>query len=691
LTGVELREAPTFPAQAPAGPIPPDESWSSLECWIWQKLQAGAIANIDGYEDDNGRLPPADPRKPEDWQDGRRRLAPRFLEDLLLRETHRSGLHRKGVRIQGAWFADEIDLEWAEIACQICLEGCRFEQRVLLTGLQTPHSVSFDGSAFAADLELLHARISAQLTAVGAEFADVVLHDAKVGGRLVLACAKVAGTLAMESTDISQSLLMRSGTTLSKHRAEFNDVLLTGAKIGGQIALMGAKVAGTLVMDSAEIGTSLLMRSDRTVSEHRAEFNDVVLNSARIGGQLDLRSAKVAGALVMSSVVVRELLLMASDRSVSEHRAEFADVVLTGAKVGGQVALIGAKIAGTLNMDSADIGDSLLMASDRSVSEHRAEFNDVVLHCAKSSGQVSLIGAKIAGTLNMDSADIGDSLLMRTDPRVSGHPAEFDGPVKLIFAKVGRNVDLRGAVLSSLALTGTRIGGELTLASRSWSPQWREGGKLVLRNASADAIQDTDEEGAWPPALDLDGFTYRRLGGLGADAEAGVAKRGPGWFIRWLARDEPYTPQPSQQCAQVLREIGHPEIANAVLYAERERERKQAWRSGSKLRATGLLLLKAFVGYGYGQRLLWHPLAWVVALVVAGTVVLHLTGLPTELADSGAAVAYSLDTLLPIVELEKSFADIVLHGFAKYYFYFQKLMGWVLASFLIAGLSGLTK
>ena len=640
MTGVELREAPTFPAQAPAGPIPPDESWSSLECWIWQKLQAGAIANIDGYEDDNGRLPPADPRKPEDWQDGRRRLAPRFLEDLLLRETHRSGLHRKGVRIQGAWFADEIDLEWAEIACQICLEGCRFEQRVLLTGLQTPHSVSFDGSAFAADLELLHARISAQLTAVGAEFADVVLHDAKVGGRLVLACAKVAGTLAMESTDISQSLLMRSGTTLSKHRAEFNDVLLTGAKIGGQIALMGAKVAGTLVMDSAEIGTSLLMRSDRTVSEHRAEFNDVVLNSARIGGQLDLRSAKVAGALVMSSVVVRELLLMASDRSVSEHRAEFADVVLTGAKVGGQVALI---------------------------------------------------GAKIAGTLNMDSADIGDSLLMRTDPRVSGHPAEFDGPVKLIFAKVGRNVDLRGAVLSSLALTGTRIGGELTLASRSWSPQWREGGKLVLRNASADAIQDTDEEGAWPPALDLDGFTYRRLGGLGADAEAGVAKRGPGWFIRWLARDEPYTPQPSQQCAQVLREIGHPEIANAVLYAERERERKQAWRSGSKLRATGLLLLKAFVGYGYGQRLLWHPLAWVVALVVAGTVVLHLTGLPTELADSGAAVAYSLDTLLPIVELEKSFADIVLHGFAKYYFYFQKLMGWVLASFLIAGLSGLTK
>jgi hypothetical protein len=377
---------------------------------------------------------------------------------------------------------------------------------------------------------------------------------------------------------------------------------------------------------------------------------------------------------------------MRSDRSVSEQRAEFNDVDLRGAKVGGQVSMSGAKVAGTLAMASADIGQSLFM---HSVSEQRAEFNDVVLRGAKVGGQVALTGAKVAGTLAMASADIGHDLFMYS---VSEQRAEFDGGISLIFAEVGRSLDVRGAVLSSLDLTGTEIGGELRLASPSWPPQWQDGGKLVLRNASVDAIQDTDEEGVWPPTLDLDGFTYRRLGGLGADAEAGVARRGSRWFIDWLKKDEPYTPQPSQQCAQVLREIGHPEIANAVLYAERERERKQAWRSGSKLRATGLLLLKLFVGYGYGQRLLWHPLAWVIAFVAAGTAVLQLSpGVPSELADSGAAVAYSLDTLLPIVELEKSFADIVLHGFAKCYFYFQKLMGWVLASFLIAGVSGLTK
>jgi hypothetical protein len=92
-----------------------------------------------------------------------------------------------------------------------------------------------------------------------------------------------------------------------------------------------------------------------------------------------------------------------------------------------------------------------------------------------------------------------------------------------------------------------------------------------------------------------------------------IARRGSQWFIDWLAKDEPYTPQPYQQCGQVLRNMGHPEMANAVLYAGRKRERKQAWRSGHRLRATWLLLLECLVGYGYGQRLLWHPLAWVAA------------------------------------------------------------------------------
>ena len=50
-----------------------------------------------------------------------------------------------------------------------------------------------------------------------------------------------------------------------------------------------------------------------------------------------------------------------------------------------------------------------------------------------------------------------------------------------------------------------------------------------------------------------------------------------------------------------------------------------------------------------------------------------------------------IDHLLPVVQLIKSHYDIELAGFARYYFYAHKLMGYVLASFLIAGLAGLTQ
>jgi hypothetical protein len=55
-------------------------------------------------------------------------------------------------------------------------------------------------------------------------------------------------------------------------------------------------------------------------------------------------------------------------------------------------------------------------------------------------------------------------------------------------------------------------------------------------------------------------------------------------------------------------------------------------------------------------------------------------------------LAYSLDMLLPIIELHKPhYHKIVLDGWVRVYFYVHKILGYVLALFLIAGLSGLTK
>ena len=54
-------------------------------------------------------------------------------------------------------------------------------------------------------------------------------------------------------------------------------------------------------------------------------------------------------------------------------------------------------------------------------------------------------------------------------------------------------------------------------------------------------------------------------------------------------------------------------------------------------------------------------------------------------------ISYSFDMLLPIVRLRDQHYSVDLEGWPRYYFYVHKIVGWALASFLVAGLSGLTK
>ena len=54
-------------------------------------------------------------------------------------------------------------------------------------------------------------------------------------------------------------------------------------------------------------------------------------------------------------------------------------------------------------------------------------------------------------------------------------------------------------------------------------------------------------------------------------------------------------------------------------------------------------------------------------------------------------LAYSFDKLLPIVRLREKHYTIDLAGLTRYYFYVHRMIGWALASFLVAGLSGITQ
>ena len=571
------------------------------------------------------KLDPRNPAHAGEWSD-ERKLSSIFLETILLHEPFRSAIPRRGVRIIGAYFPNFINLIDASIEQLLLLYKSRFKSQVDMNRLRTPTSISLEGSKFDGDLNMDSISVGDSLLMREAEFGKVVLRGAKIGGQLSMSGATFKGKLNMNAVSVGSSLFMGN--------AEFGKVDLTGAKIGGQLSMSGATFKGKLNMDSISVGRNLLIREE--------ESDEGVLRGAELG-----------------------------------------EVVLRGAKIGDQLNIEGATFKGKLNMSTISVGSDLFMRNE-------AEFDEVDLIGAKIGGQLSMVETTFKGKLDMYNASVGSSLLMRN--------TEFDKPAYLIFLSVGSNLDVRGATLRRLDLTGSRVEGEIQLGSSDEEKtNWKEckdenkdchAPKLILRNTSVDALQDT--KGVWPDHLEreFEGFTYDRLGGFDTSEQDKPYERGSSWFIEWLAKDDSYSPQPYRHLAGVFRAAGHEDMADDILVANRDRERRETdwW----PLKWLWLLALKSFIGYGYGLRY-FYALIWVAGLALVGTFILHRA---KEEDKGGIKLGfwYSLDMLLPIIHLrERHYTDVDLNTWAKYYFYFHKIMGYVLISFVLAGLSGLTE
>jgi hypothetical protein len=623
--------------------VAPPEDWTPQEKFVWQRVTAGEIANFNTAEGYGGKL---DPKKPEGWPENRV-LRPSFLETILLKEAYRRNLTRRGVTIVGACFTEAIELEGAELEHRLALFDSLIEKGADLSGLRSKYPISISGSKIVGSLQAIGLDLDADLFMPDGEFAEVNLTGAHIGGYLSLIGSKVAGKLDMNGLHVGQHLFMCD-------KAEFAEVDLTGGHIGGQLALDGSKFTGKLNMNTLRVEQNLLMR-------FKAEFAEVELTNAHIGGQLELDGSKVTKKLNMNALRVERSLLMSGN-------PELAEVDLTGAHIGGQLNLDGSKLTGELNMNGLHVERSLLMS-------RKAEFANVELVSARIGGALSLIGSKVNGSLNCGSVDVGATVFLCRG-------AAFLGPVNLIFAKIGRNLELAGGTFSKqVDMTSSRIAGEFRLGSARHSPAtWQAGAAVILRNASVDTIQDLS--GAWPTLLELNGFNYQSLGGIHATQQDPMLERSLVWFKDWLGKQERYAAQPYERLASCLKNNGKSEMATAIRYAGNERERKE---TSGRWRYIWLTIFKWSVGYGYRP---WRALGWAAVMVLLGAAVLKISGEGLR-NHMPYGFAYSFDMLLPIVKLREWHYKVDLMGWARYYFYAHKIMGYLLASFLIAGLSGL--
>ncbi len=319
--------------------------------------------------------------------------------------------------------------------------------------------------------------------------------------------------------------------------------------------------------------------------------------------------------------------------------------------------------------------------------------------------------------------------------------AEITGELRLHGAKLGGEFDCSDATLTDLRLNRAQVEGAFFLRGKA-----RFTGLLDLRGAQFGEIND--DAGCWPAAGDL--LLNRCRYGAITGGPVTAAER-----IKWLSlQDESrwgddFWPQPWEQCAKVLREMGHREDARLVLIEKEKRQRADRRKNKGFLAAFWLaiwdFLLAITVRYGHRPLLafLWLISFWLVGVGVFTMAAQNHALKPNDvriiraaewvacapeyerdkalnqpeprnhtgssqlecfLAQDEAAsypkfnaLVYSADTLLPVVAMEmQSYwipddSDRGVGMWARRFLWLQIMAGWALSLLAVAGFSGLIK
>jgi len=631
---------PAAPSADGKCPVAADtQRWTKQEIFVWDRVCSGAIADFNEGTAYGGNL---DPNGPEGLPESRI-LSSRFLETILLEDKYRSALPHRGVRIIGARFKERIDLVNAELKHELWLNRCLLEQGVDFSGAKSSNLLSFDGSKVTGEFTMNGSRIDDSVFMPDARFADVAMGGTRIGRTLEFDGSTVTGTLNMEMLHVNSFLFMRDG--------QFREVMLRNGRVGGTLEFDGSTVTGTLNMEMLHVDKPLFMRN--------GQFGEVVLRDAHIGA-LELDGSKVSRTLNMEKLRV--------DSSVFMRHGQFSDVVLRNDRLGGPLEFDGATVTGTLNMNMLNVDSSLFLRND-------AKFADVNLTSTRVGGQLNLVHAKVGGNLQCYSLVVDEDGLL--------YDAQFSGRIDCQFAKF-RSLYLDNSTFGGdVDLSSAQLSGELALgeAVPQHSPQWSPGKTLILRNARAETIPILTD--AWPAQVDVNGFTYKALRRDIAVDHHRTPECPSDLFRCWFGKQQSFSPHAYEQLALAFQNQGHADDARAIRYDGREREVSE---SGG-LRYAWLTTLNWAIGYGHHIEL---AMIWTLVLVILGVFVLGVSG---EGPKNGMPVglSYSFDMLLPIIKLRDAHYKIDLMGWPRYYFYVHKIAGYVLASFLIVGISGLTK
>ena len=606
------------------------------------------------------------------------------------------------VRLRGARITGRLDLMGGQLRWPLVCEHCYFDREIRLVeattrtirlvscvlpglnaarlrldgilnlGLSTvPGLVRLDQAKVTGSVALRDAVLGTPGQSEEALSADGLTIDGSLDlvrltahGGVSLRVASVSGSI-----DLVRARIVRpGGRALSTSQAQIGgEISAAGLQVTGETRMHNCRIAASLGLQGAHLRNpggvalsagGLIIDGGVFCTDGFAADGEVILLGARLAANLTLTGARLrspgGAALTLDGADIRGVNAVGL--------AAEGTVRLVKAVISGDLEFAGARLAGqdgapALTADRATVGGALVLGNCAATGE-------ISLRSVQVGQRVSFIGARLSNpggiACRMSRAQIGAD--------VFGIGMTVAGGLRLVGATIGAELNVNRARIRNPGATaidcaGLRAG-ELSL--RTAEPV---AGLVNLRHAHVNVIRDDPE--AWPAALCLDGMTYEAL-----EPRLSAQDR-----LAWLSRDpEGYQPHPYEQLAAYYTAVGQPGQARAVLYA---RERTQVGAK-SPLARLWSRLQDVTVGYGYKP---WRALVWIALLLAAGSVTYAVSPPPplqASVAPHFNPVVYSLDLLLPVVDLGQKHAFNPA-GADQFLSYLLIAAGWILVTTVAAG------
>jgi uncharacterized protein YjbI with pentapeptide repeats len=202
------------------------------EQWVVAQATAGEIADLSK-------------QFPEEED---RQLSADFLETLLMGTRPDAKLHRHGVRIEGACIDEPIDLENAQIPCEVWLEHCQFNASTNFNGGSFAGTISFENSVFKADATFDSMKVGGVAIFTGAVFQAPVYFDS----------ANIARGFLAQGTKFQDKEEGASFTSIKVGNAFFTDAVFEGPVTFLKADIDGIFDVGNAKFRNKEQGTGFM-------------------------------------------------------------------------------------------------------------------------------------------------------------------------------------------------------------------------------------------------------------------------------------------------------------------------------------------------------------------------------------------------------------------------------------------------